>query len=99
MAKASRHPDKRPSHPGEIIAMGLEDTGIKKSNLAAALGISRNTLYKILDARQGVTAEMAVRIAAVWGGSAEMWLGVQQEYDLWHARQTVDVSKLQRIAA
>lgn len=99
MARVSRHPGLRPSHPGEIIATGLDATGVKKTDLAAALGVSRNTLYKLLEGRQSVTAEMAVRLEAVWGSTADAWLGLQQAHDLWLARKTVDVSKLHRIAA
>jgi antitoxin HigA-1 len=96
MTTTKRHPSIEPSHPGEIIAMGLEDKSVTRIELARALGISRNTLYKLLDGRQGVTAEMAVRLAAVWGGSAEMWLGIQSDHDLWSARQRVDITALRR---
>jgi antitoxin HigA-1 len=94
---SKRHASIEPSHPGEIIAVGLEDKGVTRIELARALGISRNTLYKLLEGRQGVTAEMAVRLAVVWGGSAEMWLGMQSDHDLWVARQRVDVTRLQRL--
>ena len=97
MRKSKRHPSIEPAHPGDIIAMGLEETSIKRQDLATALCISRNTLYKLLQRKQGVTAEMAVRIAAVWGGSPEMWLNVQRDHDLWHAQRRVDVSKLKRL--
>ena len=41
--------------------------------------------------------EMAVRLSGVLGGSAESWLTLQESYDLWKARQTVDTEKLERI--
>ena len=97
MITTKRHPEIEPSHPGEIIAKGLEEKSVTRVELARALGISRNTLYKLLDGRQGVTAEMAVRLAVVWGGSAEMWPGVQSGYDLWSARQRVDITELRRL--
>lgn len=62
-----------------------------------ALGISRNTLYKLLAGKQGVTAEIAVRLEAVWGGSAEMWLNIQADYRLWHAQRSVDTRALRRL--
>ncbi len=99
MRKTLRHPDIEPSHPGDIIATGLEDTDIKRGDLAAALGISRNTLYKLLSRRQSVTAEMAVRLEAVWGGSAESWLNIQMDHDLWHAKRIVDTRQMKRMAA
>ena len=67
--------------------------------LARALGISRNTLYKLLEGKQSLTADMAVRLAAVWGGSAEMWLGIQTDYDLFAARAAIDVSAMKRLRA
>ena len=98
MLKSRRHPSIVPSHPGEIIAMGLEETGITRSSLAQALGVSRNTLYKLLEGKQGVTADMALRLEAVWGSTAQTWLNVQQMHDLWHAEKRIDRRKLKRIA-
>jgi antitoxin HigA-1 len=97
MRRTLRHPSIEPAHPGAIIASGLDETDIKKGDLAKALGISRNTLYKLLAGRQGVTAEMAVRLGAVWGGSPEMWLNIQMDHDLWHAQKRVDTRKLRRL--
>ena len=57
---------------------------------AKALGISRNTLYNLLDQKQGVTASMAVRLEAVLGSSAEMWLGMQTAFELAAARKHQD---------
>ncbi len=71
MRKTLRHPSIEPSHPGAIILGSLEDAGITRSDLAKALGISRNTRYKLLEGKQGMTAEMAVRVSAVWGGSPQ----------------------------
>ena len=99
MRKSKRHPSIVPAHPGEVLAMGLEETGIKRTSLAAALGISRNTLYKLLEGKQAVTAEMAVRLEAVWGSTAETWLILQMTHDLWKAQQSVDKLGLKRIKA
>ncbi len=76
--------------------MGLEEQGITRTALARELGISRNTLYKLLEGRQGVTAEMAVRLEAVWGSTAQTWLRLQADHDLWDARRSVDVTRLKR---
>ena len=62
MRQSLRHHSIRPSHPAEIIADTLPATGLNKVEFAKALGISRNTLYNLLDQKQGVTAEMAVRL-------------------------------------
>ena len=97
MRKSKRHPDIEPAHPGQVIAIGLEETGIKRMTLAAALGVSSNTLYKLLEGKQAVTAEMAVRLEAVWGSTAETWLNLQMAHDLWKAQQSVDKRGFKRI--
>ena len=99
MRRTLRHPSIRPSHPAEVIAESLLALALNKVELAKALGISRNTLYNLLDQKQGVTAAMAVRLEAVLGSSAEMWLGMQASHDLWLARLTVDVKRLKRAKA
>ena len=89
----------RPSHPGEVIADGLHESGISKVGLASALGVSRNTLYALINQKQAVTAEMAVRLEAAFGSTAETWLNLQTAHDLWKARASVDVSELHKVTA
>lgn len=75
-----------PSHPGAllrtIILPDLKSKGLGKSKVAEALGISRRTLEDLVLERQGVTAEMALRLARYMRGSAEFWLNLQRTYDL-----------------
>ena len=96
--RALRHPSIQPSHPGDIVADSIAETGVSKVALAKALGVSRNTLYLLLGRRIGVSAEMAVRLEAVLGSTAETWLAMQSAHDLWQARQQIDVSSLTRVA-
>ena len=44
-------------------------------------------LSRVVDKRAGVSAELAIRLAAALGTSAEVWLNLQQAYDLWHAQK------------
>lgn len=69
-----------------------------KVEVAASLGISRQTLYDILNEKQPVTPDMAVRLAAFLGGSDRSWVNMQAAFDLWHARQRVDVSEIRTLA-
>lgn len=94
---SKRHPSIRPSHPAEIIAADLVALGLTKVAFAGALGISRKTLYDLLDQKQGVSAQMAVRLEKVFGSSAEFWLNIQAAFDLWQARQTTDTARLKRV--
>jgi antitoxin HigA-1 len=98
MTRSLRHANIRPSHPGEIVADSLAETGVSKTAAAKALGISRNTLYLLIGQRQVLTAEMALRLEAVLGSTAETWLRLQAEHDLWAARKTLDLAGLTRVA-
>ena len=95
-----RHASIKPVHPGEILRQDVFPAlEITKPALAAALGVSRQTLHELMTCKRGVTPEMALRLEAGIGSSAEMWLGLQAEYDLHQSRKDVDISKVRRVAA
>lgn len=73
----------RPIHPGEMLREDvLPAVGRSKVEIARLLGISRQTLYEILNEKQPVTPAMALRLARMFGGSAESWVRMQGAYDL-----------------
>lgn len=76
-----------PPHPGEILADTVlrEDGGLTVTEFAKRLGVSRVALSRVVNGRAAVSAELAIRLAAALGGSAESWLNMQVAYDLWHA--------------
>lgn len=78
-----------PPHPGEILADTVlrKDGGITVTVFAKALGVSRVALSRVVNGRAAVSAELAIRLAAALGGSAESWLNMQVAYDLWHAEK------------
>jgi addiction module HigA family antidote len=89
-----------PPHPGEIIrALCLEPLGLTVTDAATALGVSRKTLSAILNGRAGISPEMAVRLSIAFGTSAESWLNLQTQYDLWHAEKRRKDLKVARLAA
>lgn len=92
-----------PPHPGEfIIQMYLEPNHISGRELAAKLGVAASTLNRILKGTSNLSPEMALRLSKALGRSPESWLAMQYNYDLWHARQRVDlggVSKIELTAA
>lgn len=95
-----RHISIEPVHPGEVLREdAFPALRVTKPALAEALGVSRQTLYEIMSAKRAVTPEMAVRLEAVIGSTAETWLALQAERDLWEARQRVNVKRLKRLAA
>lgn len=76
-----------PAHPGEIIwGLCLEPKGISVADAAERLGVSRKTLYKIINGKGGVTPEMALRLELVFGSTAQTWLNMQTTYDLWRLK-------------
>jgi addiction module HigA family antidote len=78
-----------PPHPGEVLADTVlrKDGGMTVSAFAEALGVSRVALSRVVNGRAGVSAELAIRLAAALGGSAESWLGMQLAYDLARAEK------------
>lgn len=58
---------------------------ISLTGFAAKLGVSRVALSRVVNGRAAVSADMALRLAAALGGSAESWLQMQAAYDLWQA--------------
>ena len=95
-----KHSSIRAMHPGELIREDiLPALGVSKTKMAASLGISRQTLYDILNERQPVTAEMAVRFGKLFGNGARFWINLQRTYDLEIAEQTVDVSQIPTLEA
>ena len=75
-----------PPHPGEVLKDTVIGSGnVSVSEFARVLGISRVALSRVINARAAVSADMALRLAAALGGSAESWLQMQAAYDLWQA--------------
>lgn len=81
-----------PLHPGEFIRdVYLEPFGISSRQLAASLGVSPSTLSRVLKGESGVSPEMSLRLSRVLGRTPESWLAMQDMYDLWVARNTVNL--------
>ena len=94
-----RSPDWRPTHPGEFFgAIVLPALGRPKAEIARLLGVSRESLYRILDGRQPVTPSMAIRLGKLCGNGPELWVRMQAEFDLWHACRETDVSNIPTLA-
>ena len=84
-----------PIHPGEILDEEfLKPGGITQERLARALGVSRRSVNELVRGRRRITAEMAIRLSKVLGTSAEMWLGLQADYDLLTAPQVTGLKRL-----
>jgi len=66
----------------------LKPFGMSQSAFAVRLGISFPRLNEIIRGKRGVTPDTALRLARVLGMSADFWLGLQQDWDLWHAMRS-----------
>ena len=80
----------RPTHPGELLREDILPAVNKpKAEIARLLGVSRQHLYDILGEKKPISSQMALRLAKMFGTSAESWLRMQQAYDLTVERQAM----------
>lgn len=74
-----------PAHPGEVLREYLSELTVTEA--AARLGVTRAALSRILNGSNGISADMALRLQDALGTRAEMWVGLQSQYELWQASQ------------
>ncbi len=96
---AMRLPNERPpTHPGEMLLEEfLKPLGISQSAMAVRLGVSFPRLNEIIRRKRGVTPDTALRLARVIGMSADFWLGLQQDWDIWHAMRSEKASDIAKL--
>ena len=90
---------KNPPHPGGLIRDDIEELGLSVAMAALALGVTRQQLYRVINGQSAITAEMALRLEKVIGGSAGLWLRMQVGYDLAQAKLRRPAVGLKRLAA
>ncbi|MBI4482160.1 MAG: HigA family addiction module antidote protein [Acidobacteria bacterium] len=87
-----------PTHPGEMLLEEfLKPLGISQSAFARRLGVSFPRLNEIIRGKRAVTPDTALRLARVLGMSADFWLGLQQDWDLWHAMRGRRAAAIERL--
>lgn len=89
-----------PPHPGAILKEDvLPELGLGVTEAARQLGVSRVALSRVINGKAAISADMALRLEAWMNGpTAQSWLRMQADYDLWQARQK-PAPKVERIAA
>lgn len=88
-----------PVHPGEILKEDvMPSLHITVSEAARQLGVSRQSLHRIMGGSQPVTVEMALRLGKFCGNGPELWLRMQQAHDLWAAEKRMQ-EEIARIPA
>ncbi len=79
--------ERTPIHPGEVL---LEDflipMSISKYRVAKDTGVAPTRIQEIIDGKRGITADTALRLSRYFGTSAELWMGLQSDYELERTR-------------
>ena len=74
-------PMKSPPHPGRGLHDDFEALGLTVAQAARSLGVNRSQLYRVMNGESAISAEMALRLETVIGGTAEHWLRMQAAHD------------------
>ena len=87
-----------PPHPGEYIRETyIVPFDMSIRSLAEILGVAPSTLARVVAERSAVSPEMALRLSKALGRSPENWLAMQDNYNLWQAKKTANLSKVRKI--
>lgn len=87
-----------PVHPGEMLLEEfLKPLGVSQSAFAVRLGVSFPRLNEVVRGKRAVTPDTALRLAQVTGMSADFWLGLQSDWDLWHALRSDDAGQIAKL--
>ncbi len=78
---------KNPPHPGVLLKDDIDALNLPVSAVAQALGVTRSQLYRVLSSQSAISAEMALRLEYVIGGTADHWLSMQSAYDVAQVRK------------
>ena len=89
---------KDPCHPGEIVRECLDGLKLNVTDGAAALGVTRTTLSRVLNGKAAVSPEMAVRLSKAFGSTAGFWMRLQMNYDLAQVEKDADQIRVKRVA-
>lgn len=94
-------PHRVPTHPGEMLLLEfLEPLGLTQRDLAEGIAVPYQRVNELVNGRRGVTPSTALRLGKFLGTSAELWLNLQQRWDLFHAQraESADLGKIKPLA-
>ena len=84
-----------PPHPGEILREEyLKPLGLTITQAAYNLGVTRKALSELINEKSGISPAMALKLAKAFNTTADLWLGMQMEYDLWQAEQKIKLDNV-----
>lgn len=88
-----------PAHPGELLKNTyLPDYNLSVTAFALRIGVSRNTASELVNCKNGISAEMALRLEKLFKVPAKFWIDLQTQYDLWQARQKINLDNIEPLA-
>jgi addiction module HigA family antidote len=99
---AARRPDRAPTHPGALLREdGLPAIGGPVKGVAKKRGATRQHLHRVLAEKAPVSPDMALRLGKFCGNGPDLWLAMQQAYDLWHAERALrkEIAKIPTVEA
>ncbi len=87
-----------PVHPGEILkTLFMDELGIGVKQLAQNLDVTPKTVSALVNGHQGISVEMALRLSKALGTSSDIWINLQKDFDLWKARNLVNLDNVRII--
>ncbi len=87
-----------PPHPGEFIKdIYLEPFNFSYRSVAMKLKVSPSTFLRLIKGQSSISPEMALRLSKGLGRSAESWLAMQDNYNLWHAKKVINLDEIEPI--
>ena len=89
---------KNPVHPGEILnEFFIKENGLSISKTANHIGLSRQSLSELVNGKNGITAQTALRLAKAFNTSPRYWMNLQTVYDLSKAAQTINTDEIETL--
>ena len=89
----------RPSHPGFFLAEEIEHRGLNANSLALKLHVPSNRIRAIMNGQRAISPDTAIRLEKFLGISAQLWVGLQTDYDLMIAEREFDDATIMMMAA
>lgn len=84
-----------PNHPGEILKeMFIKERNLTITEVAQGLGMARANLSSVINGHLGISPELAVKLSEAFGNTAQFWVNLQNNYELWHAEKKVNRSAI-----
>lgn len=88
-----------PVHPGEILReVFIKERKLTITEVARGLDMARGNLSAIVNERAGISPDLAVKLSEAFGNTAQFWINLQKDYELWHAERNVDRKTIQHFA-